>query len=66
MRISTDLVSRADELARSIANDPKFASVFEITGKRPGSHDVIRHAVLRGLEFIESQIGHQKALSVGA
>ncbi len=66
MRISTDLVSRADELADGIANDPKFASVFEITGRRPSSHDVIRHAVLRGLEFIEYQIGQAKTASVGA
>lgn len=66
VRISTDLVAQADELASRIANDPKFTSVFEITGKRPGSHDVIRHAVQQGLEFIERQIGPAKTASVGA
>jgi hypothetical protein len=60
LRLPPDLVEWADRLVPLVANDPKVAAIGRVTRS-----SVIRMALVRGLETLESQYAPKKAKGRG-
>ena len=51
-RVPQDFLDRADELAKRLAND---SSLQALIGGRPTRANVLRLAIMRGLEVLEAE-----------
>lgn len=52
LRLSSDLVQRADRLVDRLAADPRVAA---LVGTKPSRSAVLRLAIVRGLEVLEAE-----------